>query len=99
LVGVKRISFDKMTSILNHSHLDNESQNGDPDKKHVVENSLENVQLSKFNLLCINLVENLHKNESLEDESKVKAFLGCMAFFNSIRQFGIIIHPLLNLCF
>jgi hypothetical protein len=56
--------------------LDEEGQDSDPDEKHVVEDSFENIDLSKFNLLGVDLVENLHEYEYLEDISEMEGFLG-----------------------
>jgi hypothetical protein len=43
---------------------------------HVVEDTLENVKFPKLNLFGVDLVENLHENEHLEDISKVECLLG-----------------------
>jgi hypothetical protein len=56
--------------------LDEEGQDSDPDEKHVVKDSFENIDLSKFNLLGVDLVENLHEYEYLEDVSEMEGFLG-----------------------
>lgn len=74
--------------------MDDESENSDPDEKHVVEDSFEHVDLSKLDLFGIDLVENLHENENLEYVGKVKSFLGWLvkSFFHPwiVRSFLIL---------
>jgi len=55
--------------------LDNECQKCDHNEKGVVEYSVEHVEFSEFNLFGIDLVENLHKNENLENVSEMDALL------------------------
>jgi len=85
-----------LATVLNHTQLDNESQNCDPDEKHVVENAFEDIELSKFDLLGIDLIENLHEDESLENVSEMETLLGGGFFFKYIWQFSVDFHPALN---
>jgi len=55
--------------------LDNECQKCDHNEKGVVEYSVEHVEFSEFNLFGIDLVENLHKNENLENVCEMDALL------------------------
>lgn len=76
LSGVKWVGFDGSTSVLNHSHLDDESEDCNVDEKHVSEDSLKDVLFSLFKLSGIDLVENLHEHKCLEHICKMKALLG-----------------------
>jgi len=63
------------TSEFDHAHLDDECQNCNDDEKSVVENSFEHVEFAQLDLFGIDLVENLHKNEDLENICEMDALL------------------------
>ena len=71
LLPREREWLDDLASNLNHGHLDGKSDDCDPHKKHVIEDSLEDVELSQLDLLGVDLVEYLHKHEGLEDVSEM----------------------------
>lgn len=75
LIGVQSLRFDNLSSEFNHEHLDDDGEDSDVDEKWVSEHATEDVQFL-FELSSIELVENLHENESLEDVGEVDELLG-----------------------
>ena len=55
--------------------LDNGGENEDEDEEPVVKEALENVKFMRFDLARINLVEELHKHERVEENSVVNTIL------------------------
>jgi len=74
LIGVQRLGFDNLTSEFDHEHLDDDGENCDLEEQWVSKYSTEDVHFH-FELSSIELVEDLHENEGLEDKGKVEKFL------------------------
>jgi len=74
LISVQRLGFDNLTSEFNHEHLDDDGENCDLEEQWVSKYSTEDVHFH-FELSSIELVEDLHENEGLEDKGKVEKFL------------------------
>lgn len=64
--------------------MDRKCENHDPNKKRVVEEALENVDLIG-KLAAVNLVEDLHEYECLKDDCVNNSFVRC----NSCLALGI----------
>jgi hypothetical protein len=60
---------------LDHDNLDDDCEENDGQESAVSEDTREDVDLSLEQFSSINLVEDLHENEHLEDESIVQSLL------------------------
>lgn len=87
LIGVQWLGFDNLTSEFNHEHLDNDGENCDLEEQWVSKYSTEDVHFH-FELSSIELVENLHENEGLEDKGEVEKFLCVVTFW--LRQWSVV---------
>ena len=58
--------------------MNDESEDGDADEPSVVAEACEDVELTVTKLTCIELVEQLHKDEGLEDDRVEFALLSCL---------------------
>jgi len=88
LIGVQSLGFDDLTSEFNHEHLDDNGENCDVDEKWVSEHTIEDVQFF-FELSRVELVENLHENEGLEDVGEVDEFLGSVTWW--LLHWGVVL--------
>ena len=73
--------------------MNGKGDDGDPHEKHVVEDSLEDIEFSQLDLLGVDLVEYLHENEGLEDVSEMESLLGGCALLlvPRVERIGIIL--------
>jgi hypothetical protein len=60
---------------LDHDNLDDDCEENDGQESAVSEDTRENVDLALEQFSSIDLIENLHENEHLEDEGIVKSLL------------------------
>lgn len=65
---IERPALDHLSSKFNHGQLDNDCQEDDTDEWNVREDSREWVEFSIFKLSGVELVENLHEDECVENE-------------------------------
>ena len=65
----QRVGPHVFTTELDDEHLDAEGEDYDEDEHEVVEEVGEHVELSLSELTCVDLVEELHEDEGLEDDS------------------------------
>lgn len=75
LVDVEWPTLEGWTSKLDHSELHEDGEDSDVDEERVSEHASEDVQFS-FKFSCVELVEDLHHNEGLEDVREQNQFLG-----------------------
>lgn len=88
-MGVEWPGLDCLTTDLNHCHLDYKGENGYEKEQEVVEEALEDIELSILNLSGVDLVEKLHENEHLEDHCIVKKFLTHVGYSFSLEYLPI----------
>jgi len=69
-----------LPTIFNHGHLNNYCEYGDAQEQWISEDSSKDVELSLFEQSCVELIEHLHEDKSLEDEGKQESFLGEKTF-------------------
>lgn len=70
MVGVKRGTLYKHTTVFNNEHLHGDLDEGHDKEVNVVEESFENVEFTLTKLSGIDLVEDLHEYERLEDHGE-----------------------------
>jgi len=70
------VTFDDSSTDLDENHLDNESEDNYTDELDVSGHTGEDIEFSVFDLTSVDLVEELHENEGLEDHSVMDKFLG-----------------------
>lgn len=76
LLHVDWVTFDDSSTDLDENHLDNESEDNYTDELDVSGHTGEDIEFSVFDLTSVDLVEELHENEGLEDHSVMDKFLG-----------------------
>ena len=79
MLSAQRVRFDKSTTVLHHGHLDDDGEDGDVDEQHVVENAAEHIDFSELKLSGVDLIEDLHEHESLEDVGVMDDLLGVVS--------------------
>ena len=75
LLSIKSMSLDDLSSNLNKSDLNSNCEEDDKNEEPVVEHALEDIHLSLLDLSSVNLIEELHEDEDLEDECEMQELL------------------------
>lgn len=79
LVHGKWVTFNDSSTDLDENHLDNESEDNNTDELGISHDTGEDVEFSFLDLTSVDLVEELHEDEGLEDHGVVKELLGWIA--------------------
>ncbi len=89
-----------MTSVLHHNALHDNSEDYDNDEKQVVKEALEDVVLFFSKLSTVDFIEDLHEDESMEDQSEVLNFINSgndFTFNHCVKWFAVIVFITENL--
>lgn len=81
LIASQWISFCDPSTDFHNNHLDHECEDDDRDEKWVSEDTFKDVKLIFLEFSGVQLIEQLHEDESLEDMGVVKKLLGLISFF------------------
>ena len=71
LLSSKRCTSDWFTTISNHKDLNSNGQKGNKEEEPVVEESLEYVEVKFAEFSWVNLVEDLHEYEGIEEDCEL----------------------------
>lgn len=82
LVHVKWVALNGLTTIFNHSHLHEYSEDSDENEQPVAEESVEHINLSELNLSGVDLIEYLHEHKDLENVGEMNQFLSVRSLFD-----------------
>ena len=77
LVKGQGVATNGWTTEFYYEELDTNGDKGDNKEEHVVEEALEDVEFSLTEFSWVNLVENLHENKCVEQESVMSALSSC----------------------
>jgi len=91
LLHVDWVTFDDSSTDLDENHLDNESEDNYTDELDVSGHTGEDVEFSVFDLTSVDLVEELHENEGLEDHSVMDKFLGWSTKFLLVWEESLLV--------
>jgi len=86
LLHAERVAFHDSSADLDENHLDNESEDDNTHELGVSCDTGEDVEFTVLDLTGVDLVEELHEHEGLEDHGVMDEFLGWSTFFLTIRE-------------
>jgi hypothetical protein len=72
----KWVTFDDSSTDLDENHLDNESEDNNTDELDISGDTGKDVEFTVFDLTSVDLVEELHEHEGLEDHGVMNKLLG-----------------------
>lgn len=70
------VTFDDSSTDLDENHLDNESEDNYTDELGISSDTGKDIEFTVFDLTSVDLVEELHEHEGLEDHSVMDKLLG-----------------------
>jgi hypothetical protein len=82
LLSVECIAFSDLAANLNHSNLNNNCKYGDTNENPVSENTCKDIEFPIKKKSCIELVEQLHEDENLENECEEQKLLSSDTTWN-----------------
>lgn len=86
LVPVERIALRDLSSNFNHGYLHSKCQERDENEQPISENAREDVEFSELDESGIELIEELHENEDLEDHGVMQQLLRWAAIWQVLWQ-------------
>lgn len=82
------VTFDDSSTDFDENHLDNEGEDNNADELGISGDTGKDIELTVFDLTGVDLVEELHEHEGLEDHSVMDKFLGWSTEFLFVWEEG-----------